>query len=186
MAEHSVPNAANMAVYMADRAADMAALDSALPKRDSIDVPRLRKVLEYLTEHPEEHDQGIWIASPYYTGCGTTACVAGHVVLADGWAPDYRIAYPEYCVKDGKTRRIAHVAEALLGLRPEQAAQLFWATNELADLWRMAEEFTDGTIQVPPGLAEPELDVDIVEWRDETWDRLQDAADQLSQRGERR
>lgn len=41
-------------------------------------VARLRRVLEFLTEHPQMWDQGSWMSRP--TECGTAGCLAGWMV----------------------------------------------------------------------------------------------------------
>lgn len=43
-------------------------------------IADLRNTLEYIKAHPREWDQSLWF-------CGTTACLAGHLVARDGWEP---------------------------------------------------------------------------------------------------
>lgn len=64
---------------------------------------RLAHLLTFLTEHPELHDQTIWVAIPEAVpfrpptpsfDCGTTACAAGWVALFAGAEPiDWEQAY---------------------------------------------------------------------------------------------
>jgi hypothetical protein len=122
-----------------------------------VNVPLLRKVLEYITEHREQHRQDIWITQR--ESCGTAGCLAGWaVVLADldvDWSTDGCFG-TEYLV-DG--RDIAVVAAELIGV--ENPRTLKWAdwdehlfnqNNTLADLWRIANELTDGEIEIPEEL----------------------------------
>ena len=51
----------------------------------------LKKALEAIKAHPESFDMGGWMAHdftvkrPHKPYCGTTACLAGHIVLAAGF-----------------------------------------------------------------------------------------------------
>lgn len=46
----------------------------------TLNVPLAEKVLAMIDAHPEKHDQEYWL-DPV---CGTTACIAGHAMLASG------------------------------------------------------------------------------------------------------
>lgn len=128
----------------------------------TVNVDRLRRELEYVTRHRDRWEQVVWIARYH---CGTTACLAGNVVLNAGYRPYYEdpadddtswIYVDDPGVvggipveRDRFVRTVADVAQTLLGLYDDQADRLFQSTNSLYDLWRLAEEFTDGAIQVP-------------------------------------
>lgn len=43
-------------------------------------IAHLRNAVEYIRKNPREWDQSLWF-------CGTTACLAGHLVALDGWEP---------------------------------------------------------------------------------------------------
>lgn len=112
-------------------------------------IPLLRKALEYAQVHPEEIDFSWWAK---VTPCGTTACLAGTVVILTGheidWERESTAGF--YCrsyVTDG--RRIADVAAGELGLDDDEADDLFYCQS-LAQAWAVAEELTDGEIQAPP------------------------------------
>lgn len=94
------------------------------------------EVLHQIEIHPETHDQRWWLrtgdrlgahltdlpaASPAeWPGCGTTACVAGHAVLA------YRRLYGGFARQDYFTfAHIADAARAILGLTRGAAEDLF-------------------------------------------------------------
>lgn len=130
----------------------------------TIDVPRLRKELEYVTAHRAQWKQGAWIQR---TACGTVGCLAGNIVLNAGYRPVFATSKhistksvvaataASYAVE----QRVADVAADVLGLDNEQAAKLFFPENSLLELWTLASEFTGGEIQVPAEvLAEAEND----------------------------
>lgn len=115
-----------------------------------VNVPLLRKVLEHITEHPEEHSQHVWAAR---SDCGTTMCVAGHAVSMTGHDMMYSSlgAYGEAvgCTdKDGVAYSIQAAAAKELDLSPSQASGLFHGANTLGALWRIANHITD-EIEVP-------------------------------------
>lgn len=129
------------------------------------DIPRLRKVLEHITAHPEEHVQDAWairyiedgepfseycapirqfLESARQKGCGTAMCVAGHVVHQAGYDIDWNSGYlTEWCRKSGDSRGISPVAQELLGLDSKSARELFRCSNTLEDLWRIAREIAE-------------------------------------------
>jgi hypothetical protein len=124
------------------------------PPTHGVNVPLLRKVLEHVTEHPDQHDQRVWVKQ---TGCGTAACLAGWAVLIEGLDPDMSIACgyfgTEY-LEDG--RDIAVVAAELIGVdNPRTVSDdawgdhLFCQDNNIGDLWRIASELTRGEIEIP-------------------------------------
>lgn len=123
-----------------------------------IDVPLLRKVLDFVTEHPEVHDQNIWAEK---SPCGTSCCLAGHTVLMTGHEIDWREdgnGSGEYgadrvktpiVVKGMRTDQISNVAGHELGLDSDQKETLFIDSETVEDLWRAANEFTNGEIEIP-------------------------------------
>jgi hypothetical protein len=121
-----------------------------------IDVARLRKELEYVTAHRDEHEQRFWaVRRP---GCGTSHCLAGTVVMHEGLALDWKpITDPgsewhgadsARRVADG--RDIRDAARDLLGITTFEADALFFAENDLHTLWCVAEHITRGEITLPP------------------------------------
>lgn len=105
----------------------------------TINVPLLRRTLEYATEHPEETDLGAWA---YRTPCGTVACIAARAVILAG----YEIEGDSDRMADG--RCIRDVAQEILGLSLEQDRMLFFCTT-IDQAWEVAEHITDGDIQRP-------------------------------------
>lgn len=127
----------------------------------TINTPLLLKALEHVTDHPEEHDQDGWaMRSPF---CGTTYCLAGHVVRMTGhdikWQTPSEEGVPgeevasqvaEPVLIDGTTEtRISVVAAHELGLDEAQADQLFLGCATVAELWALAYAYSNGEIQVP-------------------------------------
>jgi hypothetical protein len=121
-----------------------------------VDVARLRKGLEYITAHRDEHEQRFWaLRRP---GCGTSHCLAGTVVRHEGLAFDWEpITDPVSQWHGADTarrlidgREIRGVARDLLGLTTFEADALFFAENDLHTLWCVAEHITRGEITVPP------------------------------------
>ena len=111
-------------------------------------IQLLRKVLEHVTDHPEEWNQGVWAVR---NDCGTAACIAGHTVLMTGhqveWVSMSGATEKAIAVSQGPT--INRVAAHELGLTGYQADVLFNASNTLADLWWLAGQITDGEIATP-------------------------------------
>ena|SRR5690348_2417744 len=111
-----------------------------------LNVPLLRKALEYITEHPEEHNQRNWAQR---TSCGTTFCLAGTVAKLTGhdfiW--DLEGGTQALLVTNG--REISEVAQDELGLDNVDAHLLFHC-YDIRELWETVEEITDGEIRRLP------------------------------------
>lgn len=138
----------------------------------TVDVARLRAVLEFVTANPERWDQGNWYRLPdeaYVEAepgtdwtCGTTACVAGWTAIQAGYVPTTNHLGRSVLIDPnapGLELRVADVATDLLGLTYEQSDLLFFADNTLRDVWEFARVFTDGEIRVPPEVADGELNL---------------------------
>lgn len=117
----------------------------------TVNVELLRKVLEHITAHPDEHDQEVWARR---TACGTAMCLAGHAVVMTGHRIDWSLLDIGGLATFTTTGEIIEaVAERELGLDLGQSVELFSAANTLARLWMLAAELTDGEITPPPELA---------------------------------
>lgn len=139
------------------------------PKQHTINVPFMRKVLEYLETNPQKHEQGCWAWTDVTTieaidtsyDCGTVACMAGWAVLLSGTGRWYNSVCCEACastpeleaVIDGISYQVQEGAEKLLGLTWEQADRLFSGGNSRDDLWELADEYTFGEISADERLA---------------------------------
>lgn len=73
-------------------------------------LPLLRKILDHIDAHPEEHDQETWESA-----CGTTRCVAGWALHFDG----------QKVRADGS---IPRRAREVLGLTVSESEALFFDT----------------------------------------------------------
>src|SRR4051812_46897448 len=51
-----------------------------------VDVPLLRKTLEFITDNPDQHRQDTWAKR---TECGTAMCLAGWAVTIAGFDIDF-------------------------------------------------------------------------------------------------
>lgn len=136
-------------------------------------VDRLRRELEFVTNHPERWDQGVWVRPPDEAlteaepgvdwSCGSTACLAGWTALHADYRPTVcgcllpPDVSPNTPPHDLPVDLSAHaVARDLLGLTDRQASWLFDGNNNLRDLWEYASAFTDGAIVVPDAVRDAE------------------------------
>lgn len=128
----------------------------------TVNVDRLRDVLEHVTTCPHTWDQNVWLVPPEDAAveaqpgtdwtCGTTACLAGWAALRHGYRPsrnDDHVVRLDDPDDWGYARFVSDVARELLGLTREQGDLLFAGANALRDLWEYARVFTDGAIEVP-------------------------------------
>lgn len=95
-------------------------------------IADLRNALDDIAAHPEDHDQSVWI-------CGTTACLAGRIVLRAGWQPvtkdpDYGDDAAYRVTKGDDIDFVPDVATRIIGLRAQEGAVLWDARNTLDDL----------------------------------------------------
>jgi hypothetical protein len=125
-------------------------MNSLDPMASQINVPLLRKALEFAETHPEEIELGSWAVR---SSCGTTACIAGTIAILAGHKIDWSSATrhvhgllsADY-VTDG--RHIESVAMTEIGIDDGSAYQLFYC-EDLDEVWEVAEELTNGEIQRP-------------------------------------
>lgn len=136
-----------------------------------IDVPLLRKELEYITANRVQWDQSTWISRG---SCGTTACLAGNTVINAGYLPVYarhglrtdlvttnrdlvragplHVLLQEF--DDDQVESVRDVAQRLLGLDDAEANLLFDGGSNLYELWAIAAELTRGEIEIPASVSE--------------------------------
>ena len=106
-------------------------------------VEKLEAVLDYIRQHPEEHDQGTWAET---NACGTTLCFAGTAVVLAG----YRVAWKEWdteaylCLPPGdeadEFERIDEVAKRILDLDDYQAKRLLLNSETFDDVERVVKD----------------------------------------------
>lgn len=138
--------------------------------RMTINVPELRKQLEFLTANRDKHEQNVWysmnstmdveyiyheltdstcrvLREDAIWKCGTTACLAGWTAMSHGWRPVTNSGTHMY--RDGEFNTAFHVGQEILGLDRSQAHALFSGTRDLRGLWREANIMTNGEIEIP-------------------------------------
>ena len=98
---------------------------------------RLDAALAWIDEHPEQHDQDMWIKRE--PGCGTTACPAGTMAQLAGGVPVWDADAGAACevrLPDGVVRMVDVFACELLGVpyEGEVASDLFFGANDAQDL----------------------------------------------------
>ncbi|URM87874.1 hypothetical protein SEA_IDERGOLLASPER_103 [Mycobacterium phage Idergollasper] len=105
-----------------------------LPKLTETPTPleMARIVLDWAEKHPDNHDQGTW-GYRGDTECGTTMCIAGTACVVD---PNTEVRWLILSmhnmvkVRGARTTTAIEIRAAdLLGLDEEQAAHLFFDTN---------------------------------------------------------
>lgn len=135
----------------------MSILKSKQPEPPTLDVERARILLTFLREHPEKHEQDIWLNA--YAGgrigevretCGTRGCVAGWAVLLFG-PEDKELRDPSHNVTNLRVGRwsIPGLARELLGLTHEQADHLFYVRNTTDDIELQARRVLAYLIEHP-------------------------------------
>jgi hypothetical protein len=106
--------------------------------------PLLRKTMEHIEAHPEEHDQDYW---GLMTACGTVMCFAGHAAVFDGatpiWAQTPSDRYPEMDAVRGVDGpvRVEQYAGRALGLTEKEADDLFWGADDIDDVRKIVAKF---------------------------------------------
>ena len=112
-----------------------------LYQRD-LDIPLLRKTLEHIDAHPEEHSQGEWV-------CKSGMCIAGHASILGGGTHVLDSDGDTTCLVTmddiGKFRQhkiyggihIAQHAQYVLGLADGEASRMFYGENAVEDLHGM-------------------------------------------------
>lgn len=88
-------------------------------------VEMCKKVYDYITEHPDQHDQ-----ESFQNACGTTRCIAGWAAYFEGYRPisgDYGRAWS----RDGDGRTPPEdIGRSVLGLSLEEADRIFYEMDE--------------------------------------------------------
>lgn len=102
----------------------------------TLNVQLAEKVLAKIHEHPEMHYQGTWLESE----CGTTACIAGHAMLASGEYVRQQDEYGSWLLVDKETgvKPSPSVAGArLLGLDDAIAMNIFMEMDESSAIHKL-------------------------------------------------
>lgn len=138
-----------------------------VPLVERFDVEAAERLVRFLVEHPQGHEQRMWI-TPTDAGiamldalpvdpaalvdCGTTACIAGWAVILDGarvrtqdralfprivMNPDAEIGSYDYAWNQ---ETLVDYAQQVLGLNRDEVDWLFYMTSERAYNGQTAEE----------------------------------------------
>ena len=146
----------------------MSQIESVVPTEEQLD--RLEGALRHIQDHPGQWKQDDWLTP---TECGTAACLAGHVVLREGYrvkvAPWYFDATGEYqtvpqVLVDDRwmpSSIVSELAQDLLGLDSYRVALLFASSNTLPEMWLALEEISGGTRRAPEGAVTEEQRADL-------------------------
>lgn len=110
-----------------------------------MNIPLLRKMVEWVEEQElltegREWSQRFWFSDRSWDQgfCDTAFCMAGKLVIDDGWLPSDD--HGPTIHKDGQDAYIGAVAANLLELEFSDAWGLFSPSNTAADIRLIAEE----------------------------------------------
>lgn len=94
-------------------------------------VELLQQTMQHIKDHPEQHDQHIWVNS-----CGTAGCFAGWAALLSGWFIEDLRYYGDF--------RWTTFGRELLDLTPDEAFKLFCSSNTVPMLELMVKDLVNG------------------------------------------
>jgi hypothetical protein len=102
--------------------------------------------MQYIEDHPEEHNQGMWFTK---TACGTAACFAGTACILSGMKPDFSVREHNYgnisyYVQEDRARWVKPIATDLLGISEEDSEVLFHAHNTVEELKLYVKDLLNG------------------------------------------
>lgn len=86
----------------------------------------LEKTLQYIVDHPEEHNQAHWV-------CGTAMCFAGHAVVLAGHQL-HRLSDGTLTGNTVDGNHVSTIARDELGLTYMQSETLFHSKNSVHDI----------------------------------------------------
>lgn len=113
----------------------------------------LEQTMQYILDHPDRHDQSVWVDGDEPTLCCTTACFAGWALILDGMKiEDLEDLVIKPNIWQSTPARPGGVlvspvllkAAAVLGLDVDTARQLFWHTHEIDGLQHMVKDLLNG------------------------------------------
>lgn len=103
----------------------------------------LERVMRHIDDHPEQHDQQVWI-----NGCGTAACFAGWAALLSGrehvTETNSKSVYHWFISPAGWRDTPRMAATIALGLTDDEADDLFHACNSRDVLRLMVKDLVNG------------------------------------------
>lgn len=110
---------------------------------------RIDEVMQFIEDHPEQHDQDSWGVK---NACGTTMCFAGWAVQM--YNPEMLFWYDqEYSsladVKPNSMLSFMGQARSVLGLRADQASALFYSASTIEHLKSLVKQLHNDPDCVP-------------------------------------
>jgi hypothetical protein len=110
----------------------------------TLNVSPVDDAIATILANPETHDQEFWGRR---TICGTTMCLAGHIVVQAGWLIKFErfslvspsTSTADRCYKDGRFEDIEEQARIEAGLTGDEAQRLFYCfggVEQLAQRWK--------------------------------------------------
>lgn len=103
-------------------------------------ITEMERVLAFITDHPEQHNQRSWT-------CETGACLGGHAALMNGWrkAHDNNGNVIDGSVIDANGRQdlVEDVAAAIFDIRPLEALILFSPRNDRDSIALMIKDLAN-------------------------------------------
>jgi hypothetical protein len=108
-----------------------------------VNVQLLEQTMRHIIDHPETHDQGIWVSDK--EDCGTTACFAGWACLLSG-AKQYDVTLSQSTFSADTASgwiRADDLAVQLLGIDEDTATNLFDGDNTVDDLQRIVKQLVN-------------------------------------------
>lgn len=105
-----------------------------------MDTNELDRNVTFIEDHPEQHNQAVWT-------CETGACLAGHIVLNNGYLPhlDTDSKYGAV-VEDahGKKAMVSRTARRLIDATLDESDLLFAGGNTAQTLREMTKDAQNG------------------------------------------
>lgn len=111
-----------------------------------VNVERLQKELEFITGNPKRWNQRVWID---HTECGTVGCLAGNTVLHEEGVKTVPGLHRTVVCYRNVLLSVQELAVNILDLDDDQQERLFGSYRTLAELWHIANDVTDGAIEIP-------------------------------------
>lgn len=99
-------------------------------------VELLEKTMQHIMDHPETHNQRMWV-----NGCGTVGCFAGWACLL---SPEITLEELYFTFPDGSQSHTQDAAMRVLGLTYKEADNLFSEDNSRAMLQLIFKDLVNG------------------------------------------
>jgi hypothetical protein len=114
-------------------------------------LARLDAALAWIDEHPEQHDQDMWIQRR--PECGTVYCLAGVISMQAGAVPLFPATEPEetgrVLLPNGQESGVGDHARGLLTIPWDVSSDLFYIAETRADLAGIRERLAESLESTP-------------------------------------